>query len=111
MASAHCLASPTAEWRVSGVPLFSMMGALHTAPHRTAPRRAARLQPHVSRACNPRRPACDPRRPACHPVPIPGAERRAGEAIAAVRTHPVDLDGASFRHFAATREVRGGMHV
>ena len=42
---------------------------------------------------------------------IPGAERRAGEAIAAVRTHPVDLDGASFRHFAATREVRGGMHI
>ena len=64
----------------------------------------------------------------------PGAERRAGEAIAAVRTHPVDnnpnpkpdpkpnpnpnpnqvrthpvdLDGASFRHFAATREVRSG---
>ena len=33
------------------------------------------------------------------------AERRAGEAIAAVRTHPVDLDGASFRHFAAAREA------
>lgn len=59
MASAHCLASPTAEWRVGGVPLSSMMSA----------------------------------------------ERRAGEAIAAVRTHPVDLDGASFRHFAAIRDA------
>jgi pyrophosphate--fructose-6-phosphate 1-phosphotransferase len=59
MASAHCLASPTAEWRVCGVPLYSMMGAT----------------------------------------------RRAGEAIAAVRTHPVDLHGLCFGRFAAMREA------
>ena len=59
MATAHCLSSPTAEWRVCGVPLYAMMGA----------------------------------------------EKRAGVAIPAVTTHPVDLDGASFRRFAAVREV------
>ena len=34
-----------------------------------------------------------------------GAEKRAGVAIPAVTTHPVDLDGASFRRFAAVREA------
>jgi len=46
MATAHCLAGPTSEWRVCGVPLYSMMAADRRAGQAVAVVRPAQVSLH-----------------------------------------------------------------
>ena len=66
---------------------------MRLAPHRLQPHAIPSLQPQVPKpAALGTQPATIGVLPATPCDAHPGAERRAGEAIAAVRTHPVDLD-------------------